>query len=104
MKEDFEIFSSDAIRAEVFGDETDQTHNQKVFEILHKRLRLALKNGKNCIYDATNLNRKRRIAFLESIQDIDCKKFCFVMATPFDIDNEEHLETLKEQECEFWQA
>ena len=23
---------------------------------------------------------------------------------PFDIDNEEHLETLKEQECEFWQA
>lgn len=23
---------------------------------------------------------------------------------PFDINNEEHLETLKEQECEFWQA
>lgn len=84
LKENFEVFSSDAIRAEVFGDETDQTHNQKVFEILHKRLRLALKNGKNCIYDATNLNRKRRIAFLNSIQDIDCKKFCFVMATPFE--------------------
>lgn len=84
LKEDFEVFSSDAIRAEVFGDETDQTHNQKVFEILHKRLRLALKNGKNCIYDATNLNRKRRIAFLNSIQDIGCKKFGFVMATPFE--------------------
>lgn len=23
---------------------------------------------------------------------------------PFDINNEEHLEVLKEQECEFWQA
>lgn len=23
---------------------------------------------------------------------------------PFDINNEEHIETLKEQECEFWQA
>ena len=23
---------------------------------------------------------------------------------PFDINNEEHLKTLKEQECEFWQA
>lgn len=23
---------------------------------------------------------------------------------PFDINNEEHLEALKEQECEFWQA
>lgn len=85
LKENFEIFSSDAIRAEVFGDETDQAHNQEVFEILHKRLRFALKNGKNCIYDATNLNRKRRITFLKSIQDIDCKKFCFVVATPFEL-------------------
>ena len=85
LKEDFEVFSSDAIRAEVFGEETDQTHNQKVFEILHKRLRIALKNGKNCIYDATNLNRKRRITFLKSIQDIDCKKCCFVVATPFEL-------------------
>ena len=85
LKEDFEVFSSDAIRAEVFGDETDQTHNQEVFEILHKRLRVALKNGKNCMYDATNLNRKRRMAFLKSIQNIDCKKFCFVVATPFEL-------------------
>lgn len=85
LKENFEVFSSDAIRAEVFGDETDQSHNQEVFEILHKRLRLALKTGKNCVYDATNLNRKRRMAFLKSIQDIDCKKFCFVVATPFEL-------------------
>lgn len=85
LKEDFEVFSSDAIRAEVFGDETDQTHNQEVFEILHKRLRMALKAGKNCVYDATNLNRKRRMAFLKSIQNIDCKKFCFVVATPFEL-------------------
>lgn len=85
MKENFEVFSSDAIRAEVFGDETDQTHNQEVFEILHKRLRMALKAGKNCVYDATNLNRKRRMAFLKSIQNIDCKKFCFVVATPFEL-------------------
>lgn len=85
LKEDFEVFSSDAIRAEVFGDETDQTHNQEVFEILHKRLRVALKAGKNCVYDATNLNRKRRMAFLKSIQNIDCKKFCFIVATPFEL-------------------
>lgn len=85
LKENFEVFSSDAIRAEVFGDETDQTHNQEVFEILHKRLRMALKAGKNCVYDATNLNRKRRMAFLKSIQNIDCKKFCFVVATPFEL-------------------
>mgnify|MGYP003324219881 CR=1 FL=1 len=32
------VISSDAIRAEVFGDENDQTHNAQVFEILHKRV------------------------------------------------------------------
>ena len=84
-KKDFLVFSSDKIRKECFGDESDQTHNQKVFEILHKGIKDALKAGNDCIYDATNLNRKRRITFLKSIQDIDCKKFCFVVATPFEL-------------------
>ena len=35
------ILSSDAIRWELFGDETDQEHNQQVFQELHKRA----KNG-----------------------------------------------------------
>ena len=84
-KKDFLVFSSDKIRKEYFGDESDQTHNQKVFEILHKGIKDALKAGKDCIYDATNLNRKRRMTFLKSLQNIDCKKFCFVVATPFEL-------------------
>ena len=84
-KKDFLVFSSDKIRKECFGDECDQTHNQKVFEILHKGIKDALKAGNDCIYDATNLNRKRRMTFLKSIQDIDCKKCCFVVATPFEL-------------------
>ena len=46
--------SSDALRLEMFGDETDQTHNSEVFNELHNRVRENLKNGKNVIYDATN--------------------------------------------------
>lgn len=84
-EEGMKIFSSDEIRKELYGNEDDQTHNQKVFETLHKRIRSALKNGSDCVYDATNLNRKRRMAFLKSIQDIPCRKVCVVKAVPFEI-------------------
>ena len=41
--DDTEVFSSDAIRKEVFEDENDQTHNNEVFSILHKRIIFSLK-------------------------------------------------------------
>ena len=82
-EEGMKVFSSDAIRKELYGNEDDQTHNQKVFETLHKRIRDALKNGSNCVYDTTNLNRKRRMAFLKSIQGIPCHKICVVKSVPF---------------------
>lgn len=37
--------SSDALRLEMFGDETDQTHNSEVFNELHNRVRENLKLG-----------------------------------------------------------
>lgn len=80
-----EVFSSDTIRKELYGDETIQTYNQKVFEVLHKRVRAILKAGNSCVYDATNLSHKRRKNFLKSISDIkDVQKICYVVATPFE--------------------
>ena len=32
----FKIFSSDTIRAEIYGDESEQGNPKKVFQILHK--------------------------------------------------------------------
>ena len=64
----YKVFSSDALREELFGDENDQTHNSEVFEELHRRILKALDAGENCVYDATNLNRKRRIQFLERLK------------------------------------
>lgn len=77
------IHSSDAIREE-FGDINDQSKNTDVFQILHQRVKNDLKAGKNVIYDATNLNRKRRIAFLQEIEHIPCNKVCVLFATPFE--------------------
>lgn len=79
------ICSSDAIREELCGDENSQDNNEEVFKILHSRIKKNLKNGKNVIYDATNINSKRRRAFLSELKRIQCVKKCVVMATPFEV-------------------
>lgn len=78
------IYSSDAIRQEL-GDVNDQSKNEDVFNILHKRIKDDLINGKNVIYDATNLKRKNRLHFFRQIQEIHCKKICMLFATPYEI-------------------
>lgn len=62
------IHSSDELRKELFNSVSDQTHNAELFEELHKRIRKDLLEGHTVIYDATNLNKKRRITFLNSIK------------------------------------
>jgi predicted kinase len=54
------ILSSDDLRKEMFSDVNHQTDNSKIFEELHRRTKQYLENGQNVIYDATNINRKRR--------------------------------------------
>lgn len=58
--------SSDNIREELLGDVNDQSQNEKVFKELHLRINKLLNEGKNIIYDATNLNRKRRIHLIKN--------------------------------------
>ncbi len=79
------ICSSDSIREELYGDENSQDNNEEVFKILHSRIKENLKNGKNVIYDATNINSKRRRAFLSELRNIPCVKKCVIMATPFEM-------------------
>ena len=54
------IHSSDAIRKELFGDESSQEDNARVFDLMRKRTTEDLKAGKTVIYDATNVTRKDR--------------------------------------------
>lgn len=78
------IFSSDSLREELFGDVNHQADNTKLFEELHKRIKDCLKNGKNAIYDATNINYKRRMAFINELSNIPCHKLCYLMAVPYE--------------------
>lgn len=85
LKEDGVIIhSSDAIREEL-GDINDQSKNEEVFRILHKRIKDNLKEGKSVCYDACNISRKRRVAFLRELKNIHCKKICVLVATPYEM-------------------
>lgn len=77
------ICSSDTIRKELCGDINLQDKNEEVFKILHNRTKENLRKGKSIIYDATNINSKRRRAFLSELKNIPCYKKCVIMATPF---------------------
>ena len=81
------IHSSDELRAELFGTELHNDSNDSndiLFKELHKRIINDLSNGKSVIYDATNINYKRRKAFLDSIKNIECEKICVLIATPYE--------------------
>ena len=81
---DAEIFSSDSLRDEMFGDVNHQANNDTLFKELHKRIRECLISGKSAIMDATNINYKRRMEFLKSFNKIPCEKIAVLMATPYE--------------------
>ena len=80
----YEIFSSDSIREELYGSASVQEEPNKVFTVLHKRIKEALKEGKDCVYDATNVIAKRRIAFLNEIKNINARKTCIIVWSSID--------------------
>ena len=44
------------------------------------------------------------IGYIDDLYTESIENDIIYNVVPFDINNEEHLEALKEQECEFWQA
>lgn len=81
------IHSSDAIRAEILGDENRQDQQELVFQTLHERVLSDLANGKNVVYDATNISYKRRMVFLQQVNAMrlpNLQTVCVFMATPYE--------------------
>lgn len=72
--------SSDLLREELYNNINDREHNAEVFNIMNKRTKEYLRNGIDVIYDATNINSKRRMAFLKELKKINCKKVCVYFA------------------------
>lgn len=77
---DCKIVSSDSIRGEICdGGVIDQTKNEEVFKIFHKRIREYLLSGKNVIADATNINMRARSSLLQNINKIDCHGIAYIV-------------------------
>ena len=75
------VHSSDAIRAELLHDENCQDNHHIIFQELERRIKADLKQGRSCIYDATNVNRRRRIGFLKNIPE-NIRKVCVLFLVP----------------------
>lgn len=87
--EDIDRVSSDEIRERCFGDVNDQTHNGEVFQIAIKEIIQLLKAGRNVYFDATNINRKKRISLLKSLKratrSLDIHWKAIIFAVPADV-------------------
>ncbi len=79
-----EIVSSDNIRKELYGNENIQGDSNEVFKTVENRIINGLKNNKNMIYDATNINYKRRMEFLQKIRKLKIEKIAIMVATPYE--------------------
>lgn len=77
------ILSSDALRKEFYGDERIQDNPAFIFEQMRIRTLKALKEGRDVVYDATNLSSKRRKALLKQLPK-DVYKVCYCVITPLD--------------------
>lgn len=78
------IISSDSIREEICGNIADQSRNNEVFDIFHKRIRENLEVGNSVIADATNLTIKSRRKILELTKGLEVKKICYLTTKPIE--------------------
>lgn len=79
------IHSSDTLREELFGDVNENSRNNELFKEMSRRIKNDLQEGKSVIYDATNLNYKKRKAFLDELKKLDIHKQCVLVATPYEL-------------------
>ena len=79
-KENCIIVSSDDIRSEICpGGVSDQSKNEEVFQIFHRRIKENLLKGNNVICDATNITIKSRRAIFNIVKDINCEKIGYLV-------------------------
>jgi len=84
------ILDSDAIRAELFGDEACQDNPSLVFATMEKRTIEALNSGRNVFYVACNIWSRKRINFIKAIkQKAPGTIFeCYIIECPIEIARE----------------
>lgn len=96
INDNTEYLSSDDIRIELYGFE-DQTHNDVVFETMKKRTINTLREGKDVIYDATNLSKKRRSSIISEARKLSAQINAYLCCTPINIILERNITRVERQ-------
>lgn len=65
------IVSTDEIRTELFGSAEEQKDSNKVFTIAFNRIRKAIDDNKDVIFDATNVTKKNRKNVLRRFKNVE---------------------------------
>ncbi len=76
------IVSSDAIRLRLFGGESKQKNTYVIFDEAFREIGQALADGRDVIFDATNVDRDRRSKFLKRFADYPVEAYFF--DTPYE--------------------
>lgn len=79
------IVSTDQIRKQLTGDESNQDHNDEVFNIAHEKICDILNNGKQVAFDATNLIFDNRKSILDLARSLGAQIVYLYFDTSYDV-------------------
>lgn len=77
--------AADKLRAEFYGAEEIQGDREYVYQMMIERMRKNLLAGISVIYDACSTSYQERKLVLDHVEDIDCEKICYIVATPYEM-------------------
>ena len=78
------VVSTDKIREQLFGSESDQREGDKVFKTAYDWVEYWIENGKDVVFDATNTTKRGRKQLLRSIR-YPCIKVAVLFTPPIDV-------------------
>jgi len=86
-QEDYVVLDSDAVREELYGDATCQDNPDKVFNLIYKRAKDALRADKSVIFCSTNLTMKYRLHAIRQMKSVrpDAIIRAVVFNTPLEV-------------------
>ena len=85
-EKDYRCFSSDEYRKKLLGAESDQTQNAYIFEQSYTNLVASLKQGFDCIFDATNINRKNKKKLISQVRNLSNLRItAYIVNTPIEL-------------------
>jgi predicted kinase len=67
-QENLVVISPDEMRVEFTGDINNKSKDKEIYEEAAKRAIQAVKNGKQVVFDTTNLTKDKRLPFIEAIK------------------------------------